>query len=245
MKVPDMKSHREEGYKVISFVRDPLERFYSSYDEAFFRKGPWFGEGRLVINRPGEVKGYLKNKYKLDPYPYLYEGLKTYNDYRDKFCDLGGDKKCKLAETIDDGDLTRRFEQFVHDYNGTHPFDVHLSLQVPFLTNPKTGKALPISMLYNASEAEADWASIAKHHGVEIPEDGLIHGRKSPRRFNMDLVTEETKRKICRIVILDYCCLNMELPEVCKSDVEDEDGAYSCAVERNGNNLHILPWNNL
>lgn len=248
MKVQDLKSRVEnDGYQVISFIREPLDRFYSSYDEAYFRKGPWFGEGRLVKNRPGEKKGYHKNKHKLDPYPYLYEGMKTYDEYRDKFCDKGSDKECKTVDTIDDGDLTRRFEQFVHDYSGLDPFDVHLSLQVPFLTDSDTGNSLPISMLYNATNADADWSRIASVNDIQVPDDGLIHGRKSPRRFNVSLVTDETKRKICKILMLDYCCLNLELPEVCNYELSQEEanGAFSCAIESRSNSFYISPWNNL
>ena len=248
MKIQDMETRVEhDGYQVLSFIRDPLDRFYSSYDEAYFRKGPWFGEGRLVKNRPGERKGYHKNKYKLEPYPYLYEGMKTYDDYRDKFCDKGSDKDCKTADTIDDGDLTRRFEQFVHDYNGLNPFDVHLSLQVPFLVHAETGVPFPVSKLYNASTAENDWMNIANAHGVQLPDDGLIHGRRSPRRFNMSLVTDETKRKICEISMLDYCCLNLDLPDVCKYELSKEEsiGTYSCALEFRQESFHILPWSDV
>jgi hypothetical protein len=248
MKADEIKTLIDnEGYHLISFIRDPLERFYSSYDEAYFRKGPWFGEGRLVKNRPAERNGYLKTKHKVEPYPYLYEGLKTYDDYRAKFCDKNSDKECKTAETVDDGDLTRRFEQFVNDYNGLDPFDIHLGLQVPFLSNPQTGESLPISMLYNASNAEFDWWKIANDNAVEIPDGSLIHGRRTPRRFNLDLVTDATKQKICRILMLDYCCLNLELPEVCKQGLikEGADDSYSCAMERKGSNFFILPWNNL
>lgn len=247
IKIRDLKARVEnDKYQIVSFIRDPLDRFYSSYDEAFFRKGPWFGEGRLVKNRPGEVKGYLKSKHKLDPYPYLYDGLHTYDDYRDKFCDKGSDLECQTAETIDDGDLTRRFEHFVADYDGRDPFDVHLSLQVPFLTFA-TGEPLPISMLYNASTADTDWLYISRQHGADVPDDGLVHGRKSPRRFDTSLVQDATKRKICKILMLDYCCLNFELPDVCKNFVNDEEdiGALSCAMEIRNSISYISPWENL
>ncbi|KAL7475609.1 hypothetical protein ACHAW6_001522 [Cyclotella cf. meneghiniana] len=238
---------RDEGYHLISFIRDPLERFYSSYDEAYFRKGPWFGEGRLVRNRPGERNGYFKTKHKVDPYPYLYEGMETYDDYRDKFCDKKSDKECKTADTVDDGDLTRRFERFVNDYNGVDPFDIHLGLQVPFLFEPQTGEPLPVSMLYNASNAEVDWLKIANDHDVQVPDNGLIHEKRTPWRINIDLVMDATKQKNCKMMMLDYCCLNLELPEVCKQRIiKDEAGdSYSCALERHGKQFFILPWNNL
>ena len=38
MKHDDLEEKvHEGGYSMISFVRDPLSRFYSSYDEAYFR----------------------------------------------------------------------------------------------------------------------------------------------------------------------------------------------------------------
>ena len=33
-----------EDFSTITFVRDPLSRFYSSYDEVFYRYGPWMKE---------------------------------------------------------------------------------------------------------------------------------------------------------------------------------------------------------
>lgn len=30
-----------EGYEVLTFIRDPLNRFYSQYDEAYVRTAPW------------------------------------------------------------------------------------------------------------------------------------------------------------------------------------------------------------
>ena len=55
-----------KNYTLLSFVREPLNRFYSSYDEAFYRMGPWMGQ--VAKKRPMERKtitrqstGYWRN----------------------------------------------------------------------------------------------------------------------------------------------------------------------------------------
>ncbi|KAL7483734.1 hypothetical protein ACHAW6_009371 [Cyclotella cf. meneghiniana] len=226
------------NYTLISFIRDPLDRFYSSYDEAFLRMGPWWGVGELAQEKPALHKVYESNKHKIEPYPYLYEGMNTIDDFRKMYCpaELLEENylKCTDADTIDDGDLTRRFESFVRDYDGRHPFDSHLRLQVAFLVynSRSTGAPLPITFLYNASEADKGWSRIASDKGIEIPQEDMVYGRKSSRRFNLNLVSNDTKRKICRILALDYCCLNLELPDVCQFDTEERSDGVFCVLEK-------------
>ena len=99
---------------------------------------------------------------------------------------------------------------------------------MPSLVDGRNGQPLPVSILYNASEAEVGWQEIADKRGVEIPMDGLQVGRKKSRRFNLEMVSNATKQKICRLMALDYCCLNIELPSVCK--VDGADGVYCAAM---------------
>mmetsp|Transcript_24600 Transcript_24600/g.59303 ORF Transcript_24600/g.59303 Transcript_24600/m.59303 type:complete len:479 (+) Transcript_24600:218-1654(+) len=227
-----------DKHELISFVREPLNRFYSSYDEAHYRWGPWMGSEGNAKARPMVAKAYHEHKHAvLDRYPYIYDGMSNLREYMRLFCpreilDDRGRKasvECNTVPSIDDGTLTRLFERFVRDYDGHDPFDVHLSLQVPHLVDGRDGRPLPISRLYNASEAERGWQDIAEARGVTIPEDGLRMGRKITRRFNVDMVSDATKQKICRLMALDYCCLNIELPSVCRTD--EGDGVY-CAMEK-------------
>ncbi len=239
-----------ENYTLVSFVREPLDRFYSSFDEAMLRWGPWIGDRDHAERMPRAAEHYAENRHRLDKFPYLYEGIRTYEDYSRLFCRPGGGRmggkapnddvrrrSAAAEESACDGvrnasaglTLAERFERFVRDYDGSDPFDSHLSCQVPYLADGRDGAPLPVSALYNASEADGGWRDIARDMGVEIPEGGLRVVRGAPRNFDLSKVTDRAKRKICRILALDYCCLNFELPEVCR--VGEGEGVY-CAVRK-------------
>jgi len=197
--------------------------------------GPWMGGGPIVRNKPRIRQQYIKSKYKVERYPYLYEGIKNIEDFRLMYCpkDLLDDRRpfdCNEVPSIDNGTLTHRFEQFVRDYSGLNPFDVHLNLQIGNLVFP-TGEPFPVTTLYNATDAEKGWQQVARQRGLEIPDGEMVHGRGKTRRFNVGMVTDATKRKICRILALDYCCFNMELPKECKGNKNEDDDVY-CAMER-------------
>ena len=198
--------------------------------------GPWMGDGPIVRDKPRVRKAYFENKYRVEKYPYLYEGFDDIQDFRKLYCPeetlaTGRFLDCNLIPSIDDGNLAHRFEQFVRDYTGLDPFDVHLNLQLSNLIFP-TGEPFPVTTLYNSSEAETGWQEIASANGVTIPDGEMTHGRKITRRFNVSKVSKVTKRKICSILALDYCCLNMQLPEECREDDEDDTDAVYCAMER-------------
>ncbi|KAL7530859.1 hypothetical protein ACHAXR_007350 [Thalassiosira sp. AJA248-18] len=237
MKHDDMEDKvHNKGYSMISFVREPMSRFFSSYDEAFFRMGPWMGSGPIVDDKPRVRQAYLDNKYRVEKYPYLFKGFETIQDFRRLYCPreilaTGRFLDCNLVPSIDDGNLAHRFEQFLRDYSGLDPFDIHLNLQISSLVFP-TGEPLPMTTLYNSSEAEKGLQEVASERGVEIPDGDMTHGRKITRRFNVNKVSDATKRKICRILALDYCCLNIELPPLCREDEAGGDETVYCAMEK-------------
>ena len=95
------------------------------------------------------------------------------------------------------------------------------------------GEPFPVTAIYNSTEAEKGWQEIASSKGVTIPDGEMTHGRKITRRFNVTKVSDDAKRKICRILALDYCCLNIELPDICRGDDGDQDGdAVYCAMQK-------------
>lgn len=61
------------GWEVMSFVRDPLSRFFSQYDEAYVRTAPWQNSQNLHYVDPGTKKQRIPH-----PFPYLYENLHSY-----------------------------------------------------------------------------------------------------------------------------------------------------------------------
>ena len=261
MKHDDMEDRVHlQNYTMVSFIREPSNRFYSSYDEAFFRMGPWMGDpkGQVVWDKPRIRKQYHDTKWKVAKYPYLYEGFVTIQDFRQLYCpeeilQTGKFLQCNGVPSIDDGRLASRFERFVSDYgDGLDPFDVHLNLQVGSLVFP-TGEPFPVTRLYNATVAEGGWQSIASGVGVGIPDGEMTHGRKITRRINVGLVGEETRRKMCRILALDYCCLNIPLPEVCRGKGGGDEEEVFCSMEpRKGEEMKyaledfvIHPWQNV
>ena len=223
---------------VIAFVREPLSRFYSQYDEAFVRTSPW-----NKMQNPF----YDTNQDK-HPFPYLFDGMTKYHDYEDAFCPpekRKTRKDCIYAQSQENGTLASRLDRFVQDYDGRSPFDVHLALQVPMLSNIVDGRSLFITELHNTTNSERDWNNIAKKYigeeailenaaknkkkGVSAS-GGVIQGRSYPRRFNKTMVGIETEKRICQLTLLDYCCLNFPLPAVCNDgDVDSE--ALTCMMD--------------
>ncbi|KAL7478663.1 hypothetical protein ACHAW6_004415 [Cyclotella cf. meneghiniana] len=224
-----------DNYTTLTFVRDPLSRFYSSYDEVFLRYGPWMKHR----------KGRAFRKYAaLDhPFPYLYENMTEWQDYQESFCPsaLGMNRReCTESDTFENGTLAKRFERFVWDYDGISPFDLHLHLQVPHLSNRHTGRPKRIDEIYHTSSAITDWEYIADFYGESIPDEGEFQARSAPRRFNTSLVSLETKQRICQLSAIDYCCLNLKLPEECdRSEVD-----IFCSLEHRarGGGFRIQPW---
>ena len=237
---------RYVNYTVFTFVREPLQRFYSQYDEAFVRTSPW-----NKMQNPF----YDTNKDK-HPFPYLFDGMTKYHDYEDAFCPPNKRKirkDCIYAPSQENGTLAARLDRFVQDYDGRSPFDVHLALQVPMLSNIVDGRSLFITELHNTTNSERDWNNIAKKYigeeailknaeknkkkGVSAS-GGVIQGRSYPRRFNKTIVGIETEKRICQLTLLDYCCLNFPLPAVC-NDGEVDSKALTCMMDYDAVNDRI------
>ncbi|KAL7547689.1 hypothetical protein ACHAWF_010990 [Thalassiosira exigua] len=235
---------------VIAFVREPTSRFYSQYEEAYARTAPWHS---------------AQNKYQEGggtphPFPGLHEGFATYHDYEDAFCPPSTRKhrrECIYRPTQENGTLASRFSRFVRAYSGRDPFDVHLALQVPLLSDPSAGRAVKITELYNTADAEREWQLVAKRYlGEEVALEkaaaanreakesgGVIKGRSFPRRLDKALVEQGTERRICELALLDYCCLNFELPQACRGDEGGrggEGGSLQCKMEYDEENGGVV-----
>ena len=207
-------------YTKITFVRPPLDRFMSSYEEVFIRHAPW-EPGRKV---PPQFDVFGK-------------GLKSYSDYQAVFCppSLKLDiKTCTFGPTHEDGSLLAGFERFVEAYDGLTVFDVHLKLQSALLSYDN-GDPVGVDVLLNTSRAHEGWVKIGSEHGIDNMEPFMVRGRAYPRRFNVSGVSDATKRKICRLQALDYCCMNFKLPPVCTN------AGVFCNVTLRNNEPRIVP----
>ena len=230
------------NYTVLTFVRDPLSRFYSQYDEVYLRWGPW------MKNREDRMWKGVKNFQ--HPYPFIYENMTSWEDYQDVFCppktvpSKFGKKYskhwCSKQETHENGTLALRFEQFVQEYDGIQPWDMHLHLQVPHISNKYTGRPRRVDEVYTTNTASTieNWEYVVKWYGQSLPKDGEFNARSVPRRFNTSLVSILTKQIICQQSAIDYCCLNMELPPECN----DEKVEIHCSLDHKLGEFRIQPW---
>mmetsp|Transcript_15869 Transcript_15869/g.34178 ORF Transcript_15869/g.34178 Transcript_15869/m.34178 type:complete len:363 (-) Transcript_15869:582-1670(-) len=110
------------GVEVISFVRDPLSRFFSQYDEAYVRTAPWQKGSNAFYVDPDTKKQRTPH-----PFPYLFDNIHSYHDYEDVFCPIASRKSrkdCIFRQSAENGTLARRLERFVGEYDGRDPFDV-------------------------------------------------------------------------------------------------------------------------
>lgn len=233
---PDLNPHgtstKYKGYLKLTFVRDPVSRFFSSYEEMFVRTFKWETKART---------GTLPNKFK-----FIHEGINSYQDYEDIFCPPETRPKrgnvhlqCNQVPSRENGTLVARFERFAQLWDGVYPFDVHLKLQAPLLSDITTGDPFPIDVIYNTTVAAKGWREVATSKGLAFPKE-LKKARGYPRRLNLTKVTDAAKLRICKIVTVDNCCFNLPLPDVCAQN----DAADSfCALERRpGGDHRVKPW---
>mmetsp|Transcript_9908 Transcript_9908/g.21387 ORF Transcript_9908/g.21387 Transcript_9908/m.21387 type:complete len:177 (+) Transcript_9908:1092-1622(+) len=166
--------------------------------------------------------------------------MSTYHEYEDVFCPPNtrhSRKDCIFRPSQENGTLVERFERFVREWDGLTPFDVHLTLQVPLMST-SDGMALHMTQIYNTTDAKNAWKRIAEKYGVQLGAKGVIEGRSYPRRFRSELVSKSIQRRICELTLLDYCCLNLPLPETCqgnhyKGPNGEQGQELSCQLQRN------------
>lgn len=114
----------------------------------------------------------------------------------------------------------------------------HQHLQVARLSNRDTGKPRRVSTIYKSEDTLSFWTRKARRIGGDaLPKEiHKVNARSAPRRFNPSLVSLETKRRICRLSAIDYCCLNLELPPECEESV-------TCSLDKNDRGVpRIQPW---
>eukprot|EP00977_Amphora_coffeiformis_P010045 scaffold2353_cov167-Amphora_coffeaeformis.AAC.36 len=210
-------------YHKFSFVREPVSRFVSSFNEMLYRDGPWL---------KGAKKGCSNN------YSFLFHNMTGKKDIK-RLSDLGKVKPDEYSEVM------RRLDHFVQVYNGRKPCNGHLRMQAPRLLQLKGDEVIlyPVDEIYSLKEWRDVWAHFAETRNVSIPEPEYHRSIKSaPSYVNGKTVSNETVRAICHLMAVDYCCLNFPLPPPC---AEDDKPVYCAIVSRGQTRRRIGPWKDL
>ena len=174
-----------------SVVRDPISRFISAYQEMLVR---WNIEKRRQI--PPTYEPFLvpyrnKSKTFLQTMPRTEDGMRR---------------------------LTQMFEHFVEVYDAETPFDGHIRLEVPRLTNPRTGKTLALDEIFDSRDLQSVFNTLANITGAPTMLDVPKVYSRGLKFVNSTWLSDATKRKICQLNALDFCCLNYPLPPECRND---------------------------
>lgn len=177
-----------------TFFREPFSRFISSYQEALMRS----------LNDHKRVPRQYFESLIIPPFQQMKK-----RKYKRLFHNETG------RELLMNG-----LQTFVNAYDAERPFDGHLRLQIPRLTNQNTGRTFPLTAVFDTHNMERDFESLGKM--VNVTNVKVIHAyNRGDYRLNTTHLNEEAKRKICQLSAIDYCCLNYKLPPEC-------EGAVTC-----------------
>lgn len=209
-----------QEYHKFSFVREPVSRFVSSFNEMLFRDGPWKTRQR----------GCNKN------YPFLFQNMTGQKDVL-RSSGLKGKNPDEYTE------LMRRFDYFVKVYNGRKPCNGHMRMQVTRLLHvdkrTEDVELFPIDEIYSIKKWRDVWVKLSETRNVSIPEPEYHRAIKSsPSYINSRILSNGTTRAVCHLMAVDYCCLNFPLPPPC---AEDDKPVY-CAVVQRGGRRRIKTW---
>ena len=213
-----------------TFVRDPVDRFFSGYHEMWLRDKPW----RTCRNNKPCQGGCSK------AYPFLFEGIHSNHEFMGIRCPHLAPKdrrSCASHMSHENGTLTARFKRFVTAYNGLAPCNPHLGLQLPKISQPN-GSLWPLDEIYTLEQAPAVWQRLASERGVHLSQGTVAaKARASTAHFDYTRVGNATLHRICHLTALDYCCLNLRLPEVCR-----DAGVYCTMYADDRGRPRISPW---
>jgi len=198
-KIFDPKPHEKDQFHRFTFTRDPMSRFLSSFHEAL-----------IAWNR----KSYLpKEQGKFD--------------FLRQFYALERRKRSHYVQ-FNERRITQMLEEFVREYDGNDVPEDHLRLQVPnLIIKQKKGEKqtwMPhLDAIYDIENMDEEFtkmwmASTAYNNNTKTTTVGE-HKYKRAMHINASLISLETRRKICQLSALDFCCLNHRLPPECEGVV--------------------------
>jgi hypothetical protein len=169
-----------------------MSRFFSSYEEMMLR---------LQLHHP-------KVPEKYESFLRPLKG-KKWKDYIQMFNSTEGIEQ-----------VTHMLEQFVHDYDAKEPFERHLRPQLTQLVDPTAGRTYRLDAIFDTNHMEMGFEQLAKMVNASYKPTTLHARSRKDNKLDTNGLSLETKRKICQLSAIDFCCLNYPLPPECQDAVQ-------------------------
>jgi hypothetical protein len=205
--------------KWVVATREPLDHFISGYKEMLWRVRLWTDPEHSEQRVPKASKSFLK----------VLEGWDV-------------DRRLALRKSGKSEDLKTKnemLESFVKEWDGSNVFDEHLGLQA-IKMRPNNQGMYTFDDTLESENLSEEMARLAKSIGAPVPPPVKKRSHEG-EPVDVSLASEETIRKICRLRAQDYCCLNYELPEICKKASIPEGERVQCQWIKQGNDMAIKP----
>jgi hypothetical protein len=187
----DGTHYSNTNWTQIVTLRNPTTRAFASYEEMFVRNINTYPINHI----PREFRQFFTpyEKFQYPNYSAMFDHAQGINQ------------------------LTRSYEQFMRDWDGT-VFDMHLGSQVSYNLRRTSKNGRPnanhLTYVFDTHNMDEAFQSLAQQVGLG-KKPRVIKGRAYPRRLNVSDVSAEAFQTMCRIYAVDYCCLNYELPMKC------------------------------
>jgi hypothetical protein len=199
-------------------TREPVDHFLSGYKEMLFRIKLWEDPSYAQQRAPKESQSFLK----------VLDGWDV-------------DKRLALRESGTPEDLkikNKMLEAFVREWDGEDIFDEHLGLQAIKL-RPNNWGMYTFNDTLESEILSEEMARLAKVIGAPVPPPVKKRSHEG-EPVDLSLASEQTIQKICLLRAQDFCCMNYELPEVCKK-VDGIGERVQCEWVEQFNKLAIKP----
>lgn len=199
---PNLPAHGHGLFHAVT-TRDPMSRFISGYREAMIRFGigkehTWSQQQFDVPRKYNRFHRILDSKNRTEVAA-IWKG--------------GTPDLLKLKAQI--------FEAFVEDFDPEDSFDNHLMPQMQQLWDFKFSQMKKFDLVLETKNLTDGLNEFIQRIGAPaVPEklQGLRERTAENNPLDIDTLSKSTVQKICRDLALDFCCLNYQLPPMCRQD---------------------------